>query len=130
MELKETVISDPVDASQIRALRESVAESLRQIPEQSELSITPVRAGRYIVKNTDRRLMVDPRGGPVQIVLPLPKVRQELMIKNLYTSRNAITVVRTDGKPLGNGNVSAVVSDDANGPAMNMLDDGSQWWVL
>lgn len=130
MELKETAISDPIDAKQIRALRESVAESFRQIPSASELSITPVRSGQYIVKNTDRRLIVDPRGGPVQIVLPIPKVKQELMIKNGYTSRNAITVVRTDGKPLGNGNVSTVVSDDANGASTNMLADGSQWWVL
>ena len=130
MDFKPVPFSDPVSSALWAAMNESVADLARRIPDAVTLRITPVKGPIYTVKSTDRYLMVDPRSGPVRIALQKPSQRQELTIKNCFTSTNAITVVRIDGLPMGNGKSSAVVTDKVDGSAMNLIDDGSQWWVL
>jgi len=130
MDFKNPQIENPIDANQIAKLIESIHDLARRIPDAATITFKNVKNGEYRVQIEDQMLLTDARGGTIRIVLPLPNSNQRLEIKNKYTTSNAVTIVRIDGKPLGNGNASYVVSDKASGPSARLFCDASQWWVL
>ena len=66
-----------------------------------------------MVLASDRYLIVDARGGPIRIVLPVPAETQAVTIKNATASTNAVTIVQADGKAMGDGEQSIAVTAHA-----------------
>lgn len=80
----------------------------------------------YIVETADQYLIADARGGPFKVVLPPPGVNQSVTVKNAYETRNALTIVRSDGRAMGGGLRSVVA---AAGQSVTAISDGLQWWL-
>ena len=80
----------------------------------------------YVVQSTDRYIIVNARGGPMKLALPVPGgVSQALTVRKAYATSNTVSVSRVDAKPFGDGaqSVGVSLSDD-------FISDGANWWSL
>ncbi len=93
------------------------------------LPVQPVQftasVNTYAVKPSDVYLIVNAKGGAGKIILPAPGgATQAVAIKNAYAGF-AVSVVQSDGKPMGDGAASIGLPATE---AIQLVNDGKAWW--
>lgn len=120
---------DNNDAGTIRRIQENVSTKFAEIDSPTQTVVLPIVSSQtiktYSVNPSDQYIVVDARGGPIKVVLPVPaRATQVVAIKSGYNS-NSVTIVQADGNPMGDGAASIDITKQG---AAFMVNSGKAWW--
>jgi hypothetical protein len=115
----------------INRMYQNVQEFAAQIDDSDRVAgVLPIRSSagvaNYLVNKDDGYIIVNARGGPMKVVLPVPaRQRQAVHVLNGYSTSNTVAVVQADSKAMGNGQSSIALA--VNESAL-MVCDGTAWF--
>ncbi len=119
---------DKVDAQSFNRSEQNTQAAFEELDQKLQLQVIQIASSAsvnsYIVKPSDLYIVVDSSGGEMKIVLPSPLgPTQAVEIKN--AKGRTITVVQSDGKPMGDA--AASIDIPVSG-SMKMVNTGKAWY--